>query len=325
MSITFDIRSLAKQLYPEVKLDEESELFLNTYIESYVEKVKEQSYRGITPKSVRRGMDVKSSRESFSKIAIKLAEYLLKNVLECYWVHNQKKLYPSCIIIAISKNNGLIELTHNVGKFIIPHDELGVDSRSNKELRKYLRPKFKGISDFSKNELLYLAQPVSTKLIMFYMNRYKLDGESFNDIVEGWDDYKLEVDSNYIYWLFPSEMSDRDLNIFRTSSMVRSNVVKASIRMLLFYGYVMDDKEIVKRVKPLNRKEGGVTVGLFSVINYDRLTRIMEFLNKIGMEFISTVFMLALCKAMRENEVLYKMVLDSKEIIRWKSTQLFVR
>lgn len=129
-----------------------------------------------------------------------------------------------------------------------------------------------------------------SKLIKFYTNKYDANNKKdylFRDIIEKWDDYKLEVEHDYIQWLFPDEtggvnnkapkLTKKDIKQFKSNPILRKNVVDASLRMLLFYGFSLNDKEIVKDIKPLNRRIKHRTVGLFSVHNYRRLTRIMDF------------------------------------------------
>lgn len=171
-------------------------------------------------------------------------------------------------------------------------------------------------------------------LIKFYTNTYPANNKKdyfFNDIVNKWDDYKLEIEHDYIQWLFPDNtggvnpkaprLSSKDIKEFKTNTELRSNVVKATIRMLFFYGFVLDKKEIVLEVKPLNRREKGKTIGLFSPHNYKRLTRIMDFLVIINMEFLSAVIFLALCKSIKSNNMLLKKVLENKSLKRWMITQ----
>jgi ubiquitin C-terminal hydrolase len=94
--------------------------------------------------------------------------------------------------------------------------------------------------------------------------------------------------------------------------------------MLLFYGFVMDGTGKVKQIKPLNRRDRGRTIGLLSVHNYKRLTRIMDFLVLIDMEYLSAIFFLSLCQAIKSNDMLLKKVLENQSLKKWMSTQKYL-
>jgi hypothetical protein len=173
-------------------------------------------------------------------------------------------------------------------------------------------------------------------LIKFYNNLYPANNKKnyfFADIVKKWDDYKLEVKHDFVQWLFPDEtggvnsnapkLTKNDIKQFRTDAVLRSNVVEATLRMLLFYGFVIDGTG-VKQIKPLNRRDRGRTIGLFSVHNYKRLTRIMDFLVQIDMEYLSALFFLSLCQAIKSNYMLLKKVLTNKSLKTWMSTQNYL-
>jgi len=170
------------------------------------------------------------------------------------------------------------------------------------------------------------------KLIKFYYNLIPANNKKnyfFDDIVS-WSDYKLETAHDYIQWLFPDKtggvnpkaphLTPSDIKKFKTDRVLRRNVVQASLRMLLFYGFVNEGTE-VKQILPLNRRERGRTIGLFSTHNYRRLTRIMSFLRKINMEYLSAIFFLSLCYAMRSNHMFLKKVLKQKSLPLWMKTQ----
>jgi ubiquitin C-terminal hydrolase len=173
-------------------------------------------------------------------------------------------------------------------------------------------------------------------LIKFYNNIYTVKGYLLSDIVK-WDDYNLETNNTYIYWLFPDEkgvgdnpngdtpkLTKKDIKIFKTDVDIRSNVVYATLRMLLFYGFVMDGTSKVKQIKPLNRRDRGRTIGLLSIHNYKRLTRIMDFLVLINMEYLSALFFLSLCQAIKSNDMLLKKVIENKSLKKWMSTQKYL-
>ena len=168
-------------------------------------------------------------------------------------------------------------------------------------------------------------------LIEFYINTYPANDKKnyfFDDIVTKWDDYKLETAHDYIQWLFPDEtggvnpkapkLTPGDIKIFKSNENIRLRVLKATERMLLFYGYKINPSFTgIIKVKKLNRKSKGITLGLFSTHNYRRITRIMRFLNKINMEFISTLFFLAICDSLRSNKRLLNKVKENESLQIW--------
>lgn len=345
-----------KKIYPNLKFGSNSEEFLDLFINSYKKKIYEMSdslklvdvqssFSKLTPKKIRSQSiieatefmsSMKNTKENgriFVNVVVdNLSKILLKNIVECSILHKQKKIYPSCIILGIANNKELTKLSNKLGYFIPPKIVKDTDSRTTEKLKESLRNKYKGLKYFSRNELLFLSQPESNeenKLILFYTNKYSLNNKkeySFDDIVKNWDDYKLETNDKYIYWLFPTyqKMTKNDIKMFQTKPKIRENVVNAFLRMLLFYGFVLDKKEIVKQTKPLNRRENGRTIGLFSIQNYERITHIMNFLVVINMEILSSVFFLAMCKAIKSNNVLLNKILDNNTLKKWMNTQNYL-
>jgi ubiquitin C-terminal hydrolase len=165
-------------------------------------------------------------------------------------------------------------------------------------------------------------------LIKFYNNFYPAnnkEGYFLSDIIK-WDDYKFEVKHDYMQWLFPdySKLTKKDIKIFRTDVVIRSNVVDATMRMLLFYGFVTGGNTGVKQIKPLNRRYRGIIIGLYSKNNYIRIKHILNFLVLIEMEYVSALFFLALCQAISSDGMLLEKVLKNKALNKWVSTQKYL-
>lgn len=166
----------------------------------------------------------------------------------------------------------------------------------------------------------------TNNLIKFYTNLYAVNNKNdyfLQDMIDKWDDYKLEVQDDFITWIFPN-LTKKYRSEFKKNPIVRSNVVKATLRMLLLYGFVIKDNTI-KQVKPLNRQEKGRTIGLFSVKNYNRITRILKFLVDINMKYLSALFFLIICKAIKNNKNLLRTVIKNKSLKEWMSTQPFLK
>ena len=356
-SYKMPILDVMNSFYTNLKFGPESEEFLDSFINSYKEKIYEMaetknladiqsSFSKLTPKKIRTSSvaatdfmaSMKNTKENgrifLEAVVNNLAGILLTTVFECSIGHKQKKVYPSCIILGISNDKELTKLSNKLGYFIPPKIVNDTDSRTTEKLKESLGNKYKGLKYFSRNELLFLSQPEKelsdeNELILFYTNKYNANNKkdySFDNIVKNWDDYKLETNDTYIYWLFPEapKLTKDDIKRFQTDPKLRVNVVDASLRMLVFYGFVLNKKEIVKQIKPLNRRDKGRTIGLFSIHNYKRITRIMEFLIVINMEILSAIFFLAMCKAMKSNDVLLKKIIDNNTLRMWMSTQNYL-
>ena len=163
-------------------------------------------------------------------------------------------------------------------------------------------------------------------VINFYHNSYSVNNKKkyyFNDIMK-WDDYKLEKTKHYIDWLFPEKLTKGDIHQFKNNVYIRSKVVEATLRMFLFYGFVLDESNGIKQVKELNRRDRGITVGLFSIYNYNRITRILNFLVMIDMEYLSAIFFLALCNAFKSNNSLLNKVVANDSLREWMYTQKYL-
>jgi hypothetical protein len=296
-----------------------------------------------------------------------LAGILLGKIIECSINTKQKKLYPSCVILAIANDDNLATLSNTLGH-IIPRKPSSTDvledSRTNKQLRKLLHEQdLKGVKHFSKEQLLFLLAPsadgsyteeeeeeeevgvtsstptpssYTNNLIKFYTNLYPANNKKnyfFSDIVGKWDDYNLEVKHDFIQWLFPDstggvnhkapKLNKKDILEFQKNPILRSNVAEATLRMLLFYGFTLKGHG-VEQVKPLNRRDRGRTIGLFSIHNYNRITRIMDFLVDIKMEYLAAIFFLAMCQAIKTNNLILKKVVRNKSLKKWMSTQPFL-
>jgi ubiquitin C-terminal hydrolase len=175
-----------------------------------------------------------------------------------------------------------------------------------------------------------------TEIILFYQDNLRAnnkDGYFYSDIIS-WSDYRLDVEHDFIQWLFPDrtggvnpdapKLTDDDIEIFRTDKKIRKNVIRATSRILQFYGY-MFTKDGVFQVQDLNRQEKGRYIGLYSEHNYRRLTRIMKFLNKIDMRKASSLMMLALCYAMHKDIVLREKIKKTGALKHWFQTQKYLR
>lgn len=133
-------------------------------------------------------------------------------------------------------------------------------------------------------------------IVNFYLNIEPcVTGYMFGDIIYKWTDNKLERTHDYIQYLFPLQekskynkkdilLTEDDIEIFKTNKKIRENVKQALSRMLRFYGIsnFKFDGEQKDWMKPNNH-------------NHLRLTRIMKFLQLIGMNIASIKLFIVLC------------------------------
>lgn len=153
-------------------------------------------------------------------------------------------------------------------------------------------------------------------LINFYLNLEPCPtGYMFNDIIRVWDDKKLERTHDYIQYLFPLQekskynkndilLTEEDILFFKENKKIRKNVLHALQRMLRFYGmpnFTFDGKQRYW-MKPDDH-------------NHLRLTRIMRFLQLIGMNIASVKLFIVLCKINRE----IKGSISEKTFTIWKN------
>ena len=272
-----------------------------------------------------------------------LYTYLLEKASVCNKT-KQNKLYSSCLIISLINDKDLSILSEMLD-FKLPKkptkEEIDMDKRSKKELRSLL-PKIlkKGSKFLSKRDLLILLSDIrienyESDIIKFYLNIFSANNKNnyyFSDIIS-WDDYNLETKDDYMCWLFPQQdekyfkdntFNQVDIKEFKDNIAIRTNIVKATQRMMLFYGFAIKD-ENVEEVLPLNRREKGMTIGLFSSRNYDRITRILKFLVLVDMEQLSALFLLGLCNAISTNPKLKEKIEENNYLEKWIQTQPFLK
>lgn len=173
-------------------------------------------------------------------------------------------------------------------------------------------------------------------IIDFYKDKINANGKKgykFSEIID-WDDYRLEVEHDFIQWIFPDKtggvninapkLTDKDISIFKKDENIRKNVLKAVTRMMSFYGYIFIEGDVIQ-IKKLKRMEKGIIIGLYSSHNYRRLTRMMIFLNKIDMKILSQMIMLSLCYAMHKEKTLRDKIIGTDTLKYWFSTQEYLK
>ena len=272
-------------------ISNESKDFLNTLSKLYQNKILEslspiqKSFEKITPTNIsliiKKNINKSNSNTEFlNNISKCLIKIILKKAHLCSIEHNQKKIYPSCIILAIAKDKDLTKLSNRIGILIPSKIINNNDTRTTKELYNSLN--FKGIENFSRQELLFLSQP-----------------------------YKNTIYNDYIKWLFSPEnnhlipeLTRIDMKLIKKDNNIRRDIILAFKKLILSYGFTLDKKTIVKQI---NKKH--------KIHNFKHLIHIMNFLVEINMEYIAAIFFLVLCKISNDKEAL-----ENKTIKIWMST-----
>jgi DNA topoisomerase I len=154
----------------------------------------------------------------------------------------------------------------------------------------------------------------SDPLIAFYLNqRPNHSGYMFNEIMS-WSKLKLEQKHDFIQALFPLPtkskyvpdvpvLTESALKEFQNNDIVRLNVIKAYLKMMNFFGYEVNvSNRTIKRVEELDLKIQGVKVGLMNLHNYLRITRMLTFLRIANFSILGWLFVLGLCRDLKEDE-----------------------
>ena len=178
-------------------------------------------------------------------------------------------------------------------------------------------------------------------LLKFYKNKLKAnekDDYYFENILK-WSDYKLEIEHDYISWLFPDEtggvnhlapkLTLKEVEIFKKNQELRENVIRASLRMLTFYGFEIKNKKL-KQIKKIDRFEFGkngekTQVGFYKNHNFRRLTRIMKFLYTIEMKELSSYYFLMICKVMKRDPYVYDQIVRNGSLKFFIKTQKYLK
>jgi DNA topoisomerase-1 len=220
---------------------------------------------------------------------------------------------------------------------------IGGSEDQKKKLREMggiLNPSFsykeKGISGFifpkdRENELrteLKIDEISKGNYISFYMGETpSFSGYMFNDILS-WGKIKLEQKHDYIQSLFPLKtkssvvdapvLTDNELEKFKTDNNLRYKIYKSYMKMMWFYGY---DVNIIipsiTRVSPIDDSINGITVGLFRPHNFNRISRMLQFLRMSNFSLLAYLLVFGLCEDISSNSQFKDLVLYHKSIQKW--------
>ena len=170
---------------------------------------------------------------------------------------------------------------------------------------------------------------MSSPIIKFYEGTGTDDQGRTLDQILGWDFNKLESIHNYIQWLFP--LTDRssanwnapvltqsDIEVFRSSALVRKNLVSAFHRMMSFYGFEVVNPRGTNPIFLNNgadfpeRAANWLTRGNH---NFLRLTRIMKSLRLAKLDPYATALFQSLDDLYKTH---YSEVIGSTTYHYWK-------
>ena len=336
--------NMSKKLKDEYIIDEDSSNFLLMFLKAYKQKIKElsstgrlkdiiKSFNEITPKKIasvcERGVydlllddysDVENGQIFLDIVSTNLIILILEMAFKCVLEFKQSIINRNCILY-IFVNDKYLKYIANSLDILIPHYTLDdyefVEKITNEELLEKLKEKYEDIDNFPKKFLYTLNKPFLE--YTSYMKKFIEYSSIFNILEE----YELESSDTYIKILFPNKISKEDIVQFTTNKIIRKYVVKSTLKMLLFYGFVLDKQNIVKQIKPLNRTYSGTKIGLYSIHNYYIIKKIMNFLTLIGMEELSAKFFFAMCKAIKSDSTLHKKV--NPYLLSWIKTQPYLK
>ena len=133
------------------------------------------------------------------------------------------------------------------------------------------------------------------------------DSKYYTGYMIKWTDYNLTKHLDRINILFSPKIDKKDLKVLKNDYGIRYGIAKLVLRLLLLCGFVVDDLSDVKQVKSIHRVVLGQTIGFYS-LESNLIQNILSFLNVIDMEYLSVLFSLALCKAMKEDKSFYSKV-----------------
>jgi Opioid growth factor receptor (OGFr) conserved region len=152
------------------------------------------------------------------------------------------------------------------------------------------------------------------KLIAFYNgDMVHPDGYTLDGILAE-DDHWLEAKHTYIQWLFPlnkpSEavpgspvISEGEVELFRTSTGLKQNLMRSFQRMLQFYGFRLavdsDDYPFVDKAPSFEKRKSEWLTPYNH--NYLRISRILESLTLLGLPDMALIFFAALRELYQDN------------------------
>ena len=258
MTSLFDIRDLLRGIDTNIKINDISSDFITTFTEKYKRYIRKkarsrnikhiiEAFNIYIPKSLHHELHAGFTDDLFftkdyngdrgndhlflNLTAANLATYILTKSVECVNTNEkknkEKKIEGVCVILAISKDKGLNELSNDLG-VLVPYNNQTKDdiSISRQDLISNLGDIYGNIDNISRDDLLLLnskwrqgnqesdeeenkrdgdAIDEESDAIQFYRGFLEANnkkGYLISDMLN-WYDYDLEIRHDYIQWLFP--------------------------------------------------------------------------------------------------------------------------
>lgn len=165
------------------------------------------------------------------------------------------------------------------------------------------------------------------QILRFYHNEVPANDRLFylrDDIINKWSDFRLQTRKNYLSWFYPDLSSKKIIYKFRTNVYLRKQVLRFTVRFMLFLGFTVTPELDVKNIKPIYREENGVTLGLYNPNTFLMITRILEFLREIHMSLLGALLFLCICKAIKTNPDLGHIIGEKDVFQDWAKTQPYL-
>lgn len=165
------------------------------------------------------------------------------------------------------------------------------------------------------------------RILNFYRDINYPPFSSVDDILNKWDDYKLQSRTNYLDLFFPNKVSHALLSKFKKNTKIRRRLTEMVIRFINFLGYNVSYNEEQKEFnftrndKPFKREERGILVGFYGKDTFQKITRMFNFLNLVEMPMLSSMLYNVIVNAISRDEELKQKIYDTGLFRLWVKTQ----
>ncbi|HKT46112.1 MAG TPA: opioid growth factor receptor-related protein [Candidatus Acidoferrales bacterium] len=173
--------------------------------------------------------------------------------------------------------------------------------------------------------------PGDSRLLAFYSAAARDNRGRTLDEILGWSDDELEFTHDYIQWLFPLTdrsgfnpeapvLDDATIAAFRERPQLRQKLHSAFRRMLVFYGFQLQEaSEALTVVRAGNFKERSRNWLTPGNHNHLRLTRILKSLRLLGLEAESAALFRALESIYRDDSAGASPAISATTFRFWQS------
>lgn len=144
------------------------------------------------------------------------------------------------------------------------------------------------------------------KVVEFYRNEIPNNNGNYLCEILAWNFDRLEVDHDYIQWLFPLKeksmfndeaptITDEEISLFAVDNELRINALQSFLTILLFFGFKVVENEVIIQEPGEYHKD---PQWVFRAFNHNmlRISRVLKSMRLIGHEDWSESFFNALKK-----------------------------